>query len=92
MLFSFLLFISILTVGAQDEGKEKSPPPPDEESDHHRSDEQVNVCLECQGNHMKNLKRKFIRISSQATIMQLKKFISLKVYNSPNRYKDVSML
>ncbi|XP_041370543.1 polycomb group RING finger protein 3-like [Gigantopelta aegis] len=79
------------TVGSHDEDKAKTPPP-EEETDHHRSDEQVNVCLECQGNHMKNLKRKFIRISSQATIMQLKKFISLKVYNSPSRYKDVDIL
>lgn len=59
--------------------------------DYHRSDEQVNICLEGRGVSMRNLKRKFIRCSSQATIMQLKKFIALKVFNSAAKHTDVSI-
>lgn len=63
-----------------------------EEQDYHRSDEQVNVCLECATGNMRTLKRRFIRLSSQATIMQLKKFIALKIYNNFTRFKDVDIL
>lgn len=61
-----------------------------EEQDFHRSDEQINVCLECVTGSMRNLKRRFLRLSCQATIMQLKKFIALKIYNNMTRFKDVS--
>ncbi|XP_046543363.1 polycomb group RING finger protein 3-like [Haliotis rubra] len=76
----------------QEPEKSQTLPPPDEDQDCHRSDEQVNICLECKGNHMKNLKRKYIRISSQATVTHLKKFIALKVYHARERYKDVDIL
>lgn len=60
------------------------------ESDYHRQDEQVNVCLECISNNLKNLKRRFIRCSSQATITHLKKFIAKKVLNEMDKYREVS--
>lgn len=60
------------------------------ESDYHRQDEQVNVCLECMNNNIKNLKRRFIRCSSQATITHLKKFIAKKVLNGIDKYREVS--
>lgn len=58
--------------------------------DYHRQDEQVNVCLECISNNFKNLKRRFIRCSSQATITHLKKFVAKKVLNGMDKYKEVS--
>ncbi|ESO95037.1 hypothetical protein LOTGIDRAFT_160800 [Lottia gigantea] len=66
-------------------------PQSNEDKDYHRSDEQVNVCLECKG-QLKTLKRKFLRLSSHATISQLKKFIALKIYNNQSKYKDVDIL
>jgi polycomb group RING finger protein 3 len=62
-----------------------------QESDFHRMDEQVNLCLECNANsNLKNLKRRFIRCSSQATITQLKKFVAKKVLNGIDKYREVS--
>lgn len=64
-----------------------------QESDYHRMDEQVNLCLECSTNStMKNLKRRFIRCSSQATITQLKKFVAKKVFNGIDKYREVGLL
>lgn len=61
-----------------------------QESDYHRMDEQVNLCLECSGSgNLKNLKRRFIRCSSQATITQLKKFVAKKVLNEMSKYREV---
>lgn len=62
-----------------------------QESDYHRMDEQVNLCLECStSSNLKNLKRRFIRCSSQATITQLKKFVAKKVLNGIDKYREVS--
>lgn len=62
-----------------------------QESDYHRMDEQVNLCLECSSaSNLKNLKRRFIRCSSQATITQLKKFVAKKVLNGIEKYREVS--
>lgn len=62
-----------------------------QESDYHRIDEQVNLCLECStSSNLKNLKRRFIRCSSQATITQLKKFVAKKVLNGIEKYREVS--
>lgn len=58
--------------------------------DCHRTDEQVNVCLECCSTQQ--LKRRFIRCSSQATITHLKKYIALKLYHDTQRYTDVEIL
>ncbi|ELU04103.1 hypothetical protein CAPTEDRAFT_149212 [Capitella teleta] len=63
-----------------------------DDGDCHRSDEQVNVFLECNAHHLKSLKRKYIRCSSQSTITHLKKFIALKIYNNIDRFKDVDVL
>lgn len=63
-----------------------------DDGDHHRSDEQVNICLECRAPNLKNLKRRYLRISSQATITHLKKFVALKLYNNINRFKEVSCM
>ncbi|KAI8777386.1 polycomb group RING finger protein 3 [Biomphalaria glabrata] len=63
-----------------------------EDEDHHRSDEQVNICLECRAPNLKHLKRRYLRISSQATITHLKKFVALKLYNNINRFKEVDIL
>ncbi|XP_064602249.1 polycomb group RING finger protein 3-like [Liolophura sinensis] len=63
-----------------------------EDQDCHRSDEQVNICLECKSHQMKTLKRKFIRCSINATITHIKKFVALKVLNNTCRYKDVDIL
>ena len=62
-----------------------------QEADYHRQDEQVNVCLECISDKLRNLKRRFIRCSSQITITHLKKFLAKKVLNGIDRYKDVSV-
>ena len=64
-----------------------------QESDYHRMDEQVNLCLECSTNsNLKNLKRRFIRCSSQATITQLKKFVAKKVLNGIEKYREIDIL
>lgn len=59
------------------------------ESDFHRLDEQVNVCLECMSNNFKNLQRRFIRCSSQATITHLKKLVAKKILNGIDKYREV---
>jgi len=59
------------------------------ESDFHRLDEQVNVCLECISNNFKNLQRRFIRCSSQATITHLKKLVAKKILNGIEKYREV---
>lgn len=65
---------------------------PSEEEDLHRNDEQVNICLECRASSLKTLKRRYLRISSQATITHLKKFVALKIYNNINRFKEIDIL
>lgn len=51
---------------------------------------QVNIGLECMVANLKTLKRRFVRVSSQATITHLKKFIAKKVLDGMEKYKDVS--
>ncbi|XP_052869247.1 polycomb group RING finger protein 3 [Anopheles bellator] len=63
-----------------------------QEADYHRQDEQVNVCLECINDKLRDLKRRFIRCSSQATITHLKKFLAKKVLDGIDRYKDIDIL
>ena len=62
------------------------------EADFHRLDEQVNIGLECTAENLKSLKRKFIRLSSQATITHLKKFIAKKVLDGMDKYRDIDIL
>lgn len=72
---------------------EKSSPDKEDNKDYHRLDEQVNVCLECQEiNILKSLKRRILRLSSQATVTHLKKFVALKVFDSIDRYRDIDIL
>lgn len=40
---------------------------------------------------LKTLKRKYVRVSSAATITHLKKFIAKKVLDGMDKYKDVSI-
>ena len=87
------VLLTELIAGSDENSNERSKTPVTangEDQDHHRSDEQVNICLECMADSMRNLKRRFLRLSSQATIMHLKKFIALKLYNNLGRFKDVS--
>ena len=61
--------------------------------DYHRSDEQVNISLESlQGCPLKQVKRKFIRCSSHATVTHLKKFVAKKLYHNFDRYKEIDIL
>lgn len=53
---------------------------------------QVNIGLECMAANLKTLKRKFVRLSSQATITHLKKFIAKKVLDGMDKYRDVSVI
>ncbi|XP_045189646.1 polycomb group RING finger protein 3-like isoform X2 [Mercenaria mercenaria] len=72
---------------------EKNSPDKEDNNDYHRLDEQVNVCLEClEINVLKSLKRKILRLSSQATVTHLKKFVALKVFGTIDRYKDIDIL
>lgn len=50
----------------------------------------MNIGLECVAPHLKSLKKKFLRVSSQATITHLKKFIAVKVLEGSDKYRDVS--
>lgn len=69
----------------------KEPVEKEENNDFHKSDEQVNVCLEGKDPDMKTLKRKFLRLSSQATVSHLKKFIALKLFGDMTRFTEVSI-
>lgn len=59
------------------------------DTDYHRSDEQVNICLECIHKNFNTIKRRYIRTSAQATITHVKKFVALKVLNEIDKYKEV---
>lgn len=62
------------------------------ECDFHRMDEQVNIGLECAVSNLKSLKRRFVRVSSHATITHLKKFIAKKVLDGIEKYRDIDIL
>lgn len=54
------------------------------ENDCHRNDEQVAICLECQRlpeskKKIKPLKRKYLKLSSQATVQILRKYVAKKL-------------
>ncbi|XP_070540077.1 polycomb group RING finger protein 3-like isoform X1 [Ptychodera flava] len=63
----------------EDSKEDASTSKTEDDNDYHRSDEQVNVCLECNSFNLRSLKRKYIRCSSQATVTHLKKFIAKKL-------------
>jgi len=65
----------------------------EENSDYHRSDEQVNVSLETLSQaQFKQIKRRFIRCSSHATVTHLKKYVAKKLFKNFDRYKDIDIL
>lgn len=65
----------------------------EENSDYHRSDEQVNVSLETQSScQFKQIKRRFIRCSSHATVTHLKKYVAKKLFKNFDKYKDIDIL
>ena len=65
----------------------------DENGDYHRSDEQVNVSLETQSvSQFKQIKRRFIRCSSHATVTHLKKYVAKKLFKNFDKYKDIDIL
>jgi polycomb group RING finger protein 3 len=65
----------------------------DDNGDYHRSDEQVNILLESQsGCPLKQVKRRFIRCSSHATVTHLKKFVAKKLYRNFDKYKEIDIL
>lgn len=65
----------------------------EENSDYHRSDEQVNVSLETQNTcQFKQIKRRFIRCSSHATVTHLKKYVAKKLFKNFDKYKDIDIL
>lgn len=78
----------VMTTGEAEEEKQSTQI----EADFHRLDEQVNIGLECTTENLKSLKRKFIRLSSQATITHLKKFIAKKVLDGMEKYRDIDIL
>ncbi|XP_003742770.1 polycomb group RING finger protein 3 [Galendromus occidentalis] len=65
----------------------------DNQGDCHRMDEQVNLCLESENPaSMSRLARKFVRVSAQATVTHLKKFLSKQIYNTTAKYNEVEIL
>lgn len=71
----------------------EQPAHKDESGDYHRSDEQVNVSLETQNVcQFKQIKRRFIRCSSHATVTHLKKYVAKKLFKSFDKYKDIDIL
>lgn len=88
--------------------KQQMTPDANTNMDFHRFDEQVNLLLECKGNkasstdppgtkspppaNQQTLRRRFVRVSSLATVTHLKKFIAKKLLNSIDRYKDVDII
>uniref|UniRef100_T1GMZ9 RAWUL domain-containing protein n=1 Tax=Megaselia scalaris TaxID=36166 RepID=T1GMZ9_MEGSC len=42
--------------------------------------------------NFENLKRRFIRCSSQATITHLKKFVAKKILNGIDKYREIDIL
>jgi len=59
----------------------------------HREDEQVNICLEPDADSdMTDLKKQFIRCSSQATITHVKKYVARKLWNDDNRFRELDIL
>ena len=90
MRYDFEFTSSILVVESPGQSSEKEKEEEGAEKDYHRNDEQINLCLECKGN-LKHLKKRYLRISSQATICHLKKFVALKIFNDITKYGDVSV-
>ena len=62
--------------------------------DYHRFEEQVNLLLEsAEPTKMRNMSRKYVRVSSMATITHLKKFLALKVLDNsdPEAFRNIDI-
>ena len=68
-----------------------SRPCPGIELNYRRDDEQVQVCLQAAADcQLKSLGRPFLRLSAQATVTHLKKYVALKVLNNVDKFGEVS--
>uniref|UniRef100_A0A6G1S3Q7 Polycomb group RING finger protein 3 n=2 Tax=Aceria tosichella TaxID=561515 RepID=A0A6G1S3Q7_9ACAR len=75
------------TNGQQKQNKASTP------HDFHREDEQINLYVIPHSScDLKPLKNKYIRLSSLATVTLLKKYIATKLFNDPERYKELDLL
>jgi len=71
------------------EDLEEKAPEPGSTMDYHRFDEQVNLVLESSDPKiLPDLSRKFVRVSSLATITHLKKFLALKVLKESEQTEE----
>jgi len=62
--------------------------------DYHRFEEQVNLLLEsAEPTKMRNMSRKYVRVSSMATITHLKKFLAIKILeeDDPEAYRGIDI-
>ena len=63
-------------------------------NDGHRFEEQVNLHLEsADPSKLRNINRKFVRVSSMATITHLKKFLAIQLLDKddPEAYRDIDV-
>ena len=58
-------------------------------SDFHRKDEQLSIQLECKSHTLKPLKRRYLRCSSQTTVLILKKLVAIQLFNDSSRCNEV---
>jgi len=77
----------------EEERKKKGEAEEEDRGTCHREDEQVNICLEPDlDSDMDDLKMKFIRCSTQATINHVKKYVAIKIWKDPSRFKEIDIL
>ncbi|GAU88884.1 hypothetical protein RvY_01502 [Ramazzottius varieornatus] len=73
-----------------------APPPKPAASqninDYHRSDEQLSVQLECKSHTLKPLKHRYLRCSSQSTVLLLKKFVAAQLFNDVSRCNELDIV
>jgi len=62
-----------------------------QDPNYHRDDDQVNVRLDPGCNELPALPRKFLRLSALATVTHLRKYVSKKVFNDVNRFREVDI-
>ena len=78
---------------AEPEEKEEEEEGEKQKFQFHREDEQVNISLEPEpDSNLPDLKMKFIRCSSQATINHVKKYVALKLWNDASRFKELDII
>jgi len=60
--------------------------------DYHRNEEQISLLLSSMSEGVSGLQKPFVRVSVQATVTHLKKFIAQKLYQDMERFKDLDVL